>query len=87
MENGKANEANANQNRVDITHLSSGEARDYIEEMKAAGNTEALHRALIRVNGRLKSIGGGVGEDYEYQQYIYLIGELEKALGPEPNVD
>ena len=85
MENLHSNEDNSLDSSVDITKLGSGEARDYIAEMLAAENLEALQISLNQVKGRYKSMHGSVGGEYEYQYYIYLIGELSEALGIKPD--
>ena len=85
MENLHSNEDNPLDNSVDITKFSSVEARDYIAEMVAAGNLDALQTSLNQVKGRYDSMRGSACGEYEYQYYMYLIGELSKALGVKPD--
>lgn len=62
---------------------SSGEVREYIEEMKASGNIEALETLRQEVKKRIDAMHGGVGGEYEFQFHLYVEGELEKVLGAE----
>ena len=84
MENLHSNEEGLSNGSVDITILDSGEARDYIADMLASGNLDALRASLNQVKDRYDSMHGSIGGEYEYQYYIYLIVELSEALGIEP---
>lgn len=66
---------------------STGEARTYIESLKAANDIDSLSALLKQVQGRSRSLGGGVGGEYDYQYNLYLIKEIKIALGLDPNID
>lgn len=85
MENLDSSKEHSLNGDVDISSLSSGRARDYIAEMLAENNLDALRTSLDQVKNRYKSMRGSIGGEYEFQNYIYLIGELSKALGIEPD--
>ncbi len=85
MENLHSNEDNPPDSIIDITRLGSGEARDYIAEMLAIENLAALRASLNQVKGLYDSMHGSLGGEYEYQYYMYLIGELSDALGVKPD--
>ena len=85
MENLHSNEDNSPDSSVDITKLGSDEARNYIAEMSEVGNFAALRASLNQVKGLYDSMHGSVGGEYEYQYYIYLIGELSETLGINPD--
>jgi hypothetical protein len=87
MENDTWSEFNTNKNAVDIARLNSGEARAWIEEMKETGNIEALNAELGRIKACYEGMRGYIGGEDEFQNYIYLIIEIKKALGLELNLD
>jgi len=86
MENIESREPSSEESNADIVHMSIEEARNYIAEMLTMNNAEALQASLNEVKSRYDSMRGGVGGEYEFQYYIYLIGELSRALGAKPDL-